>query len=397
MKTRLRQIKDEKEIIQQMRALGVDEAGIKIMSGKGLFYVFKVEEITAPSANVLKQEMLSLGGEVAVSRNVITGKTKRTACLMMGTVSQYTKLLQKLKQQPWGLDKLAWGIKEALDNSQHSRWKIKAGRFTLDLGKRTYLMGILNITPDSFSDGGRFYHPARAIEHALRLERDGADIIDIGGESTRPEAGPVTVEEELKRVIPVIKILGKRLRTPISVDTRKARVAREAIEAGATMVNDVSGLRHDPEMKKVVAHYRLPLVLMHMKGAPRTMQRNPRYKSLISEITDYLEKCIELALEAGISRENTIIDPGIGFGKTLEHNLAILRNLQEFRVLGRPILVGTSRKSFIGKLLNLDAGERIYGTVSSSCLAVMNGANILRIHDVKEVKQAVRMMDAIIK
>jgi len=388
---------EEKDFIKEMSSLDVDRIGQRIMAGKGVFYVFKIDSLNFPLANVLKQEMLSLGGEVAVPREVITGKLKRCSCIILGTFSQYNKLIEKLKLQPWGLEKIAHRLEETLENVQRKNWSIKAGRFQLNLGERTYIMGILNITPDSFSDGGRFFdRPEEAIEYALKMEEEGADIIDIGGESTRPGAKPVSLKEELRRVIPVIKILSKRLKIPISIDTRKAKVAKEAIEAGASIVNDVSGLRYDEEMRKIVAYYKVPLIIMHMKGNPQTMQRNPFYKDLISEIIDFLEKRINLAEEAGISRENIIIDPGIGFGKTVEHNLMILKNLYQFKVLGRPILIGTSRKSFIGKILNLDVNERLYGTISSCCLAVLKGANILRVHDVKEVKEAINLLDAIL-
>jgi len=397
MKIRLLQVREKEEIVSQMRALKVDEAGIKIMSDKAVFSVLKIEDIPGLLANVLKQEMLSLGGEVAVPRDVITGKLKRTDCLVFGTKSEYTKLLEKLRHQPWGLDKLAMELKTLLENAQRSTWRMKAGRFNLNLGEKTCVMGVLNVTPDSFSDAGLFFKPSQAIERALELEKDGADILDIGGESSRPGAKTVRVKEELKRVIPVIKILAKRLNIPISIDTRKSEVARQAIEAGASMVNDVSGLRYDPEMKKTVACLNVPVVIMHMKGTPRTMQKSAAYKSLISNIVDYLRCGIEMATESGICRENIIVDPGIGFGKTVEHNLFILKNLSEFKVLGRPILVGTSRKSFMGKILNVEVNARLCGTLSSSSVAIINGAQILRAHDVKEVKQAAKLVDSIIK
>jgi dihydropteroate synthase len=397
MRIRVLPLKEEKEVLRQMRALGVDREGIKIMSSKASFAALKIENITAILANVLKQEMLSLGAELAVPREVITGKLKHSDCLALATFAQYGLLVKKLKRQPWGLDKIGEEIDAALKNISRRYWRIKAGRFNLEIGRKTLLMGILNITPDSFSDGGVFLNPIRAIEQALVLVRDGADIIDMGGESTRPGAKTVSLKEELKRVIPVIKVLSKRLKVPISIDTRKSEVARQAIEAGASLVNDVSGLRYDPKMKKVLSYYKVPAVIMHMRGVPFTMQRNPHYRSVFSEIIAYLERSINMAVEAGVSCDNIIVDPGIGFGKDVEHNLAILRNLSELKVLGRPILVGTSRKSFIGKVLDLEVGERLYGSIASACLAVINGANILRVHDVKQVRQAASIVDAIIK
>ncbi|MCM8779055.1 MAG: dihydropteroate synthase [Candidatus Omnitrophica bacterium] len=398
MKLRLLKFTGEDDFLEKMRLMRVDKSGQRIMSGKGIFYALQIEGLEALLGNVLKQEMLSLGGEVVLPREVITGKLKKSDCILLGTLSHYRRLIDKLKLQPWGLKKLGEEINTALENIQRKAWKIQAGDYLLDLGKRTYLMGILNVTPDSFSDGGKFYNkPGEALSHALRMEEEGADIIDIGGESTRPGARPVSEDEELRRVIPVIKILNKRLKIPISIDTRKARVAKEAIEAGASMVNDVSGLRYDPEMKKVLAKYSLPVVIMHMKGTPETMQKKPEYKNLISEIIDYFKKSIKLAKDAGIREGEIIIDPGIGFGKTVEHNLIILKNLYQFKILGYPILVGTSRKSFIGKVLNLDVDKRLPGTIASCVLAILNGANLLRVHDIKEVKQAVKLIEAIIK
>ncbi|MCM8766185.1 MAG: dihydropteroate synthase [Candidatus Omnitrophica bacterium] len=397
MKIRLLNFSCEEDFLRKMRLMKVDRTGQAIMSGKGIFYTLQIEGLDTLLGNVLKQEMLSLGGELVLPREAITGKLKKSTAIILGTLLQYRKLIAKLKLQPWGLPKLGDEINTVLDKIQRKNWQIKANDFLLDLGKRTYLMGILNITPDSFSDGGRFFDkPQEAINHALKMEEEGADIIDVGGESTRPGAKPVPPEEELRRVIPVVKILRRRLRIPISIDTRKAKVAQEAMEAGADIVNDVSALRYDPEMRRVISRYQVPVIIMHMKGTPRTMQKNPVYKDLIPEIIDYLEKSINLAKEAGIKEENIIIDPGIGFGKTVEHNLIILKNLFQFKILGRPILVGTSRKSFIGKLLNVDVEERIYGTIASCILALINGAKILRVHDVKEVKQAVKLIDEII-
>lgn len=268
--------------------------------------------------------------------------------------------------------------------------------FELDLSKRTYIMGIINVTPDSFSDGGLYYDPQKAVEHAFRLVEDGADIIDIGGESTRPGSEPVPEEEELKRVIPVIKRLAREIKIPISIDTYKSRVAKEALDAGASMINDISGLRFDPEMKKVVAEYKVPVVIMHIKSTPKTMQINPTYDALIPEIRDYLREGIMMGLEAGVREDLMIIDPGIGFGKTFEHNLEIIKNLQEFTYLEKPILIGPSRKAFIGKALgDVPPSMRLEGTLAVVAVAIFNGANILRVHDVKETVKVAKVVDAI--
>ena len=286
------------------------------------------------------------------------------------------------------------GLKEL---NQKKGYLLEIGQRVLDLSSRTHLMGVLNVTPDSFSDGGKFFKPEEAVKQGLKLAEEGVDIIDIGGESTRPGSEPVTIEEELRRVIPVIEELTKMIQVPISIDTYKSRVAKEALDSGASMVNDISGLRYDPEMKKVIAKYDVPVVLMHIKGTPKNMQENPHYDNLIEEIKTYLIESIKIAKEAGIDEDKIIIDPGIGFGKTPEDNLRILKNLNEFTELGRPLMVGVSRKSFIGKILNLPTEERLEGSLASMAVAIMNGANILRVHDVKESKMVAKLVDAILK
>lgn len=276
--------------------------------------------------------------------------------------------------------------------------KLEWSRFSLDFSKRSYIMGILNVTPDSFSDGGLYYNEKKAIEHGLRLVQEGADIIDIGGESTRPGSDPVSVEEELRRTIPVIKVLSREINIPISIDTYKAEVARRALEAGATMVNDISGLRFDPDMPKVVAEYDVPVVIMHIKGRPKDMQLNPSYEALIPEIMDYLRISMRLAIKFGVREDRIIIDPGIGFGKTFEHNLEILNNLKEFTLLEKPVAIGVSRKAFIGKILgDLPPMERLEGTAASVAIAIYNGANIVRVHDVKEIVKVARVVDSIMR
>lgn len=257
-------------------------------------------------------------------------------------------------------------------------------------------MGILNITPDSFTDGGLFFSRDSAIEHGLRMVEEGADIIDVGGESTRPGSEPVEYEEEVRRIIPVIDALAKRVKVPISIDTYKADVARRAFDAGASILNDISGLRFDPEMPKIAAHYCIPVVLMHIKGTPKNMQVNPHYGALIPEIVDYLRISMRLAVDSGVGEEMIIVDPGIGFGKTFEHNLEILRNLREFTLLEKPLLVGPSRKAFIGKILGTATpSERMEGTAAAVAISIMNGANIVRVHDVKEMGRVAKVADAI--
>ena len=282
---------------------------------------------------------------------------------------------------------------------------ISWGKFKLALSNRTYIMGVLNRTPDSFSDGGQFMKEADAAERAFEMASVGADIIDIGGESTRPGAEPVTIDAELDRTIPVIKRIARNLDIPISIDTHKSEVAREALKNGAAIINDVTGLRGDSGMAKVALDFDVPVVIMHMKGTPRTMQLNPQYGSLIKDILAGIKESIEMAKNAGIDENKIIIDPGIGFGKTAEHNLKILNNLELFKRLKRPILIGVSRKSYIISTLkdnridntDIEASGRLMGTVSSCAISILKGVNILRVHDVKEMVQASRVADAIVR
>jgi len=259
--------------------------------------------------------------------------------------------------------------------------------------KRTLIVGILNVTPDSFSDGGLFFDTEKAIAHAKEMIQEGADIIDIGGESTKPGSVPVSEEEELRRVKPIIERLRKETTVPISIDTYKPRVAEECLKLGVQIVNDVTGLRNE-EMIRVVAQYKAPVVLMHMKGMPKSMQENPVYTDVVQEIKEFFKERIQAAREAGI--QDIILDPGIGFGKTVEHNLQILKRLGEFKDLGYPILVGTSRKSFIGKLNDgAPVEQRLEGSLASMVIAIMNGATMVRVHDVKPAKRAIQIADAI--
>ena len=267
------------------------------------------------------------------------------------------------------------------------------GSVQYDLTARTYVMGILNVTPDSFSDGGMFLNTEKAVKRGLEMVEEGADFIDIGGESTRPGAEVIGLDEELRRVVPVISRLVNAIEIPISIDTYKPEVASRALDAGASIVNDISGLHYDQRVADVVAKHKASIVLMHIKGTPQTMQLNPEYKNVVEDICSYLQEGIQIAENRGI--EQIIIDPGIGFGKRIEHNLEIIKHLQEFKRFCYPILVGPSRKSFIGKILNLPVDERLEGTAAAVAVAVMNGANIVRVHDVKQMKRITQMVDAI--
>lgn len=282
-------------------------------------------------------------------------------------------------------------------NGARRQFVLRCREGDLQLGARTLVMGVLNITPDSFSDGGLFYDSSRAIEHGLRMAEEGADIIDVGGESSRPGSDPIPLEEELKRVIPVIEALASRLEIPLSVDTYKSQVAERAIEAGAQMINDISGIRFDPQIPAVAARYDTPLIIMHIKGTPKTMQQDPHYENLMGEIIDSLREGMERAERVGgVDPHQVILDPGIGFGKRVEDNLMILNRLDELNCLGRPLIIGTSRKSFIGAVLDLEVDQRAIGTLATVAVSVLKGAHMVRVHDVAPARQAVDMVDAVI-
>jgi len=265
----------------------------------------------------------------------------------------------------------------------------------LDLDVKTCVMGVLNVTPDSFSDGGQYLETHKAIERGITMAGEGADIIDVGGESTRPFSRKITVREELDRVVPVIESLRKELAIPISIDTCKGEVAQEALRAGASMINDISALRFDPDMALIAAEAGVPVILMHMKGMPENMQKNPTYGDLIPEIFDFLGDAIERSVSAGIKRDLIIVDPGIGFGKTFDHNLKIIKELSRFEALERPVLLGSSNKAFIGHILGKEVYERDTGTMATIAYGVINGAHIVRVHNVRKAVETVRMIEAI--
>lgn len=273
--------------------------------------------------------------------------------------------------------------------------RISTPHGVIDYERRTAIMGVLNVTPDSFYDGGRRLDPGKAIADGLALAAAGADVIDVGGESTRPLAKPVSAEEELERVLPVIRGLRRNLHVPISIDTYKAQIARAALDAGADIVNDISALRFDSEMPALVAARGVPVVLMHMQGTPRTMQIEPHYEDVVREVKGFLAGRIRDAVDRGVEPERIIIDPGIGFGKTLDHNLVLLRGLPELAAMGQPILIGASRKTFLGKILHLDPDDRLEGSLAAAVAAVLAGANIVRTHDVMETRRAVSVADAL--
>jgi dihydropteroate synthase len=290
---------------------------------------------------------------------------------------------------------LAAAIEALLDADARREWTWRLRGRTLPAGRRSLVMGVVNVTADSFSDGGRFLDPDDAVRHGLRLAGEGADLIDVGGESTRPGAERVPEEVERERVVPVVRALARRTDVPVSIDTTRAAVAEAAIEAGARVVNDVSGLAFDPALAEVAARSGAGLILMHMRGRPAEMQDEPRYDDLLAEVIGALRRSLEAALAAGVAADQVALDPGIGFGKRLPHNLALLRHLGALRALGRPLVVGASRKSFLGELTGRPAGERLAGSLAAAAAAIRAGAAVVRVHDVAETVDAVRVADAV--
>jgi len=385
-------------VLDEMRRTGATEHGVLRMAAKGEFLAVALEHVNRVQANLLKQEMLAAGGDAAVSRGTCSEQVSETGVLLVGSRRQFTDLLGRLAEEPFDLPEVAREIDRALGAYGCRRFVIRMGSRELALGPRPALVGVVNVTPDSFSDGGQYLDPKAAVAHGEELIAEGADLLDIGGESTRPGAEPVGLDEELARVIPVIRGLAARVKAPLSIDTRHARVAREAVAAGACLVNDVTGLTGDPEMARAVAETGAGLVIMHIQGDPGTMQQNPTYDNLMADVCRFLRRGIVAAREAGVPEDHILIDPGIGFGKRLQHNLQILSRLGQLRTLGRPIMVGASRKRFIGEVTGIKApAERIFGTAAACALAVAQGALALRVHDVAEMRQAVAVAAAVVE
>ena len=371
------------------------------ISGRGAITI-TLSGLTSGQADALRELVRSSGSGTglgpAASSFGHPASTSSFDVVLTGTFVQLKRTVSSFMTHDGIPANLSKKIDSLLDNYRRSDYKIDCRGKILDLAGRTHVMGILNVTPDSFSDGGLYANTDKALARAHEMAAAGADIIDIGGESTRPGARPLSEEEELHRIIPVIERLSAELTLPISVDTYKAKVAKKAFEAGASIVNDVSGLRFSPDMARVAADYGAAVVIMHIKGTPRDMQHDPVYSDLVGEVMSYLDEGIDIAVKAGVDREKVLVDPGIGFGKTLEHNLAILDRLDEFRGLGRPIVLGTSRKKFIGAVLDIPVPEqRVDGTAATVALGIERGASVVRVHDVARMAQVARMTDAIVR
>lgn len=382
---------NKEEAKRALAQIGSDSRGIGLMAGKGLGRGVKLEQVPLRVAHILKQEMLSVGGDAAVHRDVITNKVEATDIMLLGTVRQLEHLAAKILGQPFGLKDIGYALRDLLNLLEPAQTRIIPCRDKeLRLGKRTLIMGILNITPDSFSDGGRYYNFNDAISQAEAMVEEGADILDIGAESTRPGHEIVSAEEEWNRLQPILKTILEHIKIPVSVDTYKAAVAAKALAAGAHLINDVWGLQKDPDMAKVVGEYQVPVIVMHN-------QEGTAYHHLLGDIFSYLRQSIKLAEAYGLSGDQIIIDPGIGFGKTTDQNLEVMARLAEFKTLGHPVLLGTSRKSMIGNTLNLPVDQRLEGTLATSVLGVAAGVDIIRVHDVQANSRAIQMADAVVR
>lgn len=391
---RVLRITTQDEAEHELRRIGVDPVGIVSMATKMQTRCIHLPRLQCRQANILKQEMLALGGDAAVARGSVACSIKTTDVILIGTEKQLHKLCKKLVLQPFDLPALAVELSAVLTHITSAPATWRTARRNLEL-TRPLIMGILNVTPDSFSDGALYLDPQQAFEQAQEMIAAGADIIDIGGESTRPGAEPVLAQEEAARIIPVITRLAKTIDCVISVDTWKSDVAQEAMAAGAEIINDISGFTFDRKLADVVSKTGSGVVLMHTRGTPGTMQHDTGYDDLMGEIIQGLRNSVETAVTAGIERERIAVDPGIGFGKGTQGNLEILRRLHEFGSLGLPLLVGTSRKSFIGAITGRKIDDRIYGTAATVALAVAHGASILRVHDVRAMRDVADVAHAI--
>jgi dihydropteroate synthase len=375
--------------------VGVDPASVPIFERKGKFISLMIYNVDVIAANVIKQEMLAAGADAAVNKHAITHKIQKTNVLTFGTIAQHIKLIEKLsKMHYWKLDQIADMIQKCLFKDQVRSIDLPSGRKLIF--DRTLIMGIVNVTPDSFYSKSRV-EKDKVIDYTASMIKNGVDIIDIGAESTRPGSERVSLEEELNRAIPAIEAIRKTFDIPISIDTYKSEVAKQAIMAGADIVNDVSALRFDEKMIDVISEYKPAVVLMHMKGEPKTMQQNPYYEDVIEELLYFFNERLSMLGKIGLM-DKVIIDPGIGFGKRLSDNLQILKRIDEFKTFKVPILVGHSRKSFIGALLNnVPPEERLIATLAVTAYCTMKKVDIIRIHDVAENSQVVRMISHLVR
>jgi dihydropteroate synthase len=384
------------EIAREIERTEAEPSGVGALTRKGRTLLIRLEDVPLRASPLLKQEMLAVGADSAHARGVLDFSVKTTPVILLGSPGQYHQLFTKLRRPPSRLADIADAVESALDHylSQAPR-TIHGIHRSLSLGDRTRVLGVLNLTPDSFSDGGRYVTPPAALRRAREMVREGADAIDVGAESTRPGATTVSVAREIQRLEPVLGRLHEVLEVPISVDTRKPEVARKALALGADLVNDVSGLR-DPAMRQLLVRTGAPAIVMHMRGTPRTMQRNVAYADLRGEVYAALADATARAIQEGVSPDQLLVDPGLGFGKAPEQNLELLHHLGEFRSLGFPVVVGASRKSFLGRATGgAPPAQRREAGIAAAVIAALRGAHVIRTHDVEATARALALVDAV--
>jgi dihydropteroate synthase len=391
----VRLISQDVDLKELLTNIGSDMASYPIFLEKDKHLRVWIDDVYFAAASVIKQESISCGADAAVHKQVITGRVERSSVLIFATVRQLKCIAEKLSRMPyWGLRDLSKNISSLVEYAFRKRFKLKMPHGELSLNG-TKVMTILNVTPDSFYPSSRV-NTDSAIARAVEAEKDGAAFVDIGGESTRPGAAPVTEEEELNRVLPVVEKVRTGSNLFISVDTYRSKVAKKALDAGADLINDIYGLQKDPDMAKIIADYGIPVVIMHMRGTPATMQNYADYDDVMKEIMEYFEERIDYALRSGIDERQIILDPGIGFAKLPKHNLEIMKRVEDLFSLGFPLLVGHSRKSTLGKVLgDVPPDDRLFGTVAWTSYLAWKGVHIVRVHDTKPNVDAVKAVSAI--
>lgn len=405
---RVVRFRNEADLRQEMASIGCHQSGIDAMQAKAQFHLLRIDDIPFTVANLVKQAFLAKGGDAVIHQGLYFGEDRSTDALLVGTWAQYQAVLRHLRAHP--LDdarQLADELEHVLRN--YRSWPPEPttiGDTTFGWGSKTYIMGIINVTPDSFSGDGLGTDVDAAVRQAREFVDAGIDLLDIGGESTRPGSEPVSAEVEMQRALPALQAIVEETDVPISIDTYKAEVAAAALDAGAHVVNDVWGLRMDPDLAPLVAERDVPVILMHNRSRPKNAVQEQRlggryvgieYENLMGDIIRELRESIEIGTAAGIDHSQIIIDPGIGFGKTIEQNVTIIDELEQLRSLGRPILVGPSRKSFIGYTLDAPPQERVLGTAATVVMSIARGADIVRVHDVRAMTDVVRMTDTIVR
>ena len=419
---RVIEISNLEQSLKELLKIGIGYNSSLKMSEYYDFKVVKISYIDVREINIIRAEALKNGMSAVVSDEILLLNAAKGELLLGGTAFQYEMLIRALGNSLLNCSEIALKIKKIVYNYGIDNFEREIKGKIFNFGEKSFVMGILNITEDSFSDGGKYINADKAIERALKMVEDGADILDIGAESTRSGAIPVSEEEELERIVPIVEKLSKLVKVPISIDTYKsevakyslragadiinditglkgestmAEVAKYSLRAGADIINDITGLKGESTMAEVVSDNDAYVIIMHMQGTPQTMQSNPEYQDVVSDICLDLKESFSIAEIAGIKKEKVIIDPGIGYGKSTNHNLEIIKRVGEFKIFGAPILIGASRKSMIGNVLNLPVNERVEGSLAVAAASVMNGASIIRVHDVKETKRTLIMIDSI--